>query len=131
MNKTPRIVLRDLMSGISPEDYGEFQELYPGVDILPLYGRDAEPDGDHSAKPSAALIRYQPGAKVPTHEHRGYEHIIVLVGSQSDDFGEYTKGTCVMSPPGTSHAVTSAEGCLVLAIWHRPIEVHAAKGTES
>ena len=123
MNSSCKVLLTNLFSGINPEDYGEFQVLYPGVDILPLYGAGGENAAESGPQPAAALIRYQPGAKVPAHRHSGYEHIIVLEGAQSDDFGEYEKGTCVMNPPGTSHAVSSAKGCLVLAIWNRPIEV--------
>jgi anti-sigma factor ChrR (cupin superfamily) len=74
-------------------------------------------------QPSAGFIRYAPGAAVPTHRHPGYEHIIVLSGAQSDDRGVYERGTCVMSPPGTSHGVASERGCLVLAIWNQSVEV--------
>lgn len=123
MSASGRFVLSNLFSGITPEDYGKFQPLYPGVEILPLYGPEAASAASGAPHASAALIRYLPGAKVPPHRHSGYEHIIVLAGSQSDDCGQYEKGTCVMNPPGTSHAVSSAEGCLVLAIWNRPIEV--------
>ena len=123
MNASSKVLLKNLFSGINPEDYGEFQVLYPGVDILPLYGPGSDNSPSGVSNSSAALIRYQPGAKVPPHRHIGYEHIIVLEGAQSDDSGDYEKGTCVMNPPGTSHAVSSAKGCLVLAIWNRPIEV--------
>ena len=116
-------VLRGLFEGIIPEDLGEFVPLCAGVDILRLYGPDKSDERAVLEQPSAALIRYQPGAQVPRHRHRGYEHIIVLSGSQSDERGTYMKGTCVVNPPGTSHAVRSLEGCLVLAIWDHPVEV--------
>lgn len=123
MSTSGKVILNNLFSGLKPEDYGEFQPLYPGVEILPLYGPETSSAANGAPHASAALIRYQPGAKVPPHRHSGYEHIIVLEGAQSDDSGEYERGTCVMNPPGTSHAVSSAKGCLVLAIWNRPIEV--------
>lgn len=119
----PRLVLRDLIDGPVPSEFGSFVPLWPGVEILPLYG--IQPDGKpwNPDRPSAALLRYAPGARVPEHRHAGYEHIFVLRGSQSDRHGLYRAGTCVMSPPGTSHAVSSEEGCLVLAVWNRSVEV--------
>ena len=120
---TPRLVLKELFDGFSPEQYGTFVPLHPGVDILPLYGMT--PDGvPHSENtPAAAFIRYSPGAHVPKHGHAGIEHIIVLSGSQSDSHGSYPRGNCVVNPQGSSHAVASAEGCLILAIWYRPVEL--------
>jgi len=94
----------------------EWQPFRPGVDISPLYG------GGPGA-PAAALLRYAPGASVPRHLHRGYEHILILSGSQRDDNGSYELGTLLVSEPGTAHRVTSEQGCVVLAIWERPVEM--------
>jgi anti-sigma factor ChrR (cupin superfamily) len=91
-----------------------YQPLRPGVEILYLY-RDDETGG------SCALLKYAPGAQVPPHEHRGYEHVLVLSGYQCDERGRYGRGTLVINAPGTSHRVWSPEGCLVLIIWQRPI----------
>jgi len=73
------------------------------------------------ADPAAALIRFQPGAKVPLHEHLGFEHILVLAGSQSDENGPLEKGMLMIHPPGTRHRIVSAEGCLVLAIYEKAV----------
>ncbi len=116
-----RIVLREVFGEFSPDEHGEFRRFHPGVEILPLYGID---HGDPESRgPSAALLRYQPGASIPEHQHAGYEHILVLRGSQEDQSGRYVRGTCVINPPGTRHAVKSTEGCLVLAIWNRPVVI--------
>lgn len=120
---TERLVLRQLLEAFSPADLGEFVPLRPGVAILPLYGRPDRLAGQGASEPCAALLRYQPGAAVPAHHHPGYEHIFVLEGSQQDDHGVYTRGTCVINPPGSRHAVTSSGGCLVLAIWNHSVEM--------
>jgi anti-sigma factor ChrR (cupin superfamily) len=73
--------------------------------------------------PEAALLRYEPGATVPRHEHVGWEHILVLAGSQSDGARLYAEGALLISPPGTRHAVASAEGCVVLAVWQQPVRI--------
>ena len=85
-----------------------------GVEICALH--EQENQGS-----SSALLRYAPGARIPQHEHVGYEHIIVLAGSQSDEHGTYRTGTLVINPPGRRHTVHSAEGCTVLAIWQQPV----------
>jgi anti-sigma factor ChrR (cupin superfamily) len=73
--------------------------------------------------PEAALLRYEPGAAVPLHEHGGWEHILVLAGAQSDGSAVYGEGALMISAPGTRHAITSAEGCVVLALWHSPVRI--------
>jgi len=95
----------------------QWQPFRTGISILPLYGV-GETDLD---RPSAALLHYQPGASVPEHEHTGFEHVIVLAGSQRDAQGVYPRGALVISEPGSRHAVASDDGCIVLVIWERPV----------
>ncbi len=109
-----RIVL-NLFSKTNPAGSFTWKPLRAGVDVAILYGGDEQ-------DPAAALLRYAPGAEVPLHEHRGIEHILILEGSQSDEFGEYGPGALVVSPPGTRHAVVSKTGCLVLAVWQAPVK---------
>lgn len=101
-----------------PARFG-WRPFRPGVEIHSIYERGA--DG-----PAAAFLRYAPGAEVPRHRHVGFEHIYVLVGSQEDERGRYRAGTLLVNPPGTSHSVRSPEGCVVLAIWERPVLFDAA-----
>ena len=107
------LVFADLASLAESANGLAWQPFHPGVEIHWLYR-----DGNHG--PSAALIRFQPGAAVPMHEHRGYEHIYVLRGSQSDGGGPLSAGSLMVHPPGTSHRIVSDEGCLVLAIYEKP-----------
>jgi anti-sigma factor ChrR (cupin superfamily) len=85
-----------------------------GIDIYRLYG-------DGASGPSAALLRFHPGARVPLHEHGGYEHILVLEGSQVDENSRASAGTLIVNPPQTRHSVLSETGCIVLAIYERPV----------
>jgi len=96
-----------------------WQRLRDGVEVAWLYQ-----NGAHG--PSAAYLRYQPGASVPLHWHAGYEHVVVLEGSQSDDNGRHGVGSLVINPPGSSHDVVSEEGCVVLIVWERPVVFGAA-----
>jgi len=44
-----------------------------------------------------------------------------LEGSQTDDIGQYLKGSLVVNPPSSAQCVYSDEGCVVLAIWETPV----------
>jgi anti-sigma factor ChrR (cupin superfamily) len=92
-----------------------WEPLRDGVELLRL-------SGDGKKGPSVALLRYAPGARVPEHEHPGFEVIYVLAGAQSDERGTYPAGTLVVNRAGGRHRVWSDEGCLVLIVWERPIE---------
>lgn len=104
------IEFKGLLQGAWGEyDFTPFRE---GIEICILYEGDA----------TLALLRYQPGAKVPRHRHAGLETVIVLEGSQSDERGEYSSGSCVLNPLDSRHSVTSEKGCVVLVHWVKPVE---------
>jgi anti-sigma factor ChrR (cupin superfamily) len=108
-----RLVLPDLVQRAKQPDF-PWQPMRPGIEIHRLYGGESGP--------SAALLRYAPGAALPRHGHPGHEHIFVLEGSQVDDGGTYAAPCFVVNPPGSSHAVTSPGGCLVLVIWQEAVQ---------
>lgn len=110
------LILKDLLNIALTQDELPWEPFRPGVDIYRLYG-----NGQEGA--AAALLRYQPGASVPKHDHTGFEHIFVLSGSQTDQNGEHQAGTLVINPPSTNHSVISHAGCIVLAIWEKPVSL--------
>jgi quercetin dioxygenase-like cupin family protein len=110
----PAIKLNDLFNLVARQAEIAWEPFRPGVDLHRIYG-----DGNSGS--SAVLIRFQPGARVPRHEHDGYEHILVLSGSQQDENGVAAAGTLIVNPPGTSHSIFSPRGCIVLAIYEKPV----------
>ncbi len=104
--------LFDIPKNLASLTWEPFRE---GVKIHRLYGNQQE-------GPSAALLLYEPGAGIPLHQHVGYEHLIILWESQTDERGQRTAGTLVINPPGSSHSVLASEGALVLAIWEKPVK---------
>ncbi|MGK7906772.1 MAG: cupin domain-containing protein [Synechococcus sp.] len=96
-----------------------WQPFREGVDIHYLYRAGLEDE----SQASAALLRYQPGATVPPHVHSGYEHVFVLSGSQTDANGTYRSGSLVINPPLSQHSIVSHEGCIVLTIWEKPVQL--------
>ena len=108
------LILNDLLNIVARPDELSWEPFRPGVDIYRFYK-----DGEQGAM--AALLRYEPGASIPMHVHTGFEHIFVLSGSQTDQNGEHQAGTLVINPPNTHHSVSSEVGCIVLAIWEKPV----------
>jgi anti-sigma factor ChrR (cupin superfamily) len=67
-----------------------------------------------------ALMRWAPGSTLPRHEHVEIEQTYVLEGSLKDDEGEATAGNFVWRPAGSTHAVVSPQGALILAFFIKP-----------
>lgn len=107
-------MLRDLHRIAEWQNEIEWSPFGDGVEIHRLYG-----DGITGA--TAALIRFNKAGRVRLHEHVGYEHILVLTGSQVDQNGKAEAGTLVINPPGTRHGIVSESGCIVLAIYEKPV----------
>jgi len=108
------IVIRDIFTLADRLDSLEWEPFRPGVRIHRLYG-------NASTGPSAAFLLYDVEAGVPLHEHQGFEHLIVLTHFQTDERGHSISGDLVINPPGSTHSVKCPKGCLVLAIWEKPV----------
>jgi anti-sigma factor ChrR (cupin superfamily) len=110
----PTVELKDLFHFADHQEEIPWKSYKEGVEIFRLYG-------DGVTGPTAALIRYREGGEAPLHEHSGYEHILILTGSQRDANGVFGPGTLIINAPGTRHKVSSENGCIVLAIYERPV----------
>ena len=107
--------LKDLFQISGWQQKLKWEPFCKGVDIYRLYENGL--DG-----PTAALLRFNPGGRVPLHEHTGYEHIFVLAGEQVDEVSKAETGALMINPPGTSHTIVSENGCIVLAIYEKPVK---------
>lgn len=61
-----------------------------------------------------SLVRFDPGAAFPPHDHPEGEAILVLDGTFSDHSGDWPAGSYLFNPDGSRHAPFSAAGCLLL-----------------
>ena len=115
---TERILLQELFAALPGRDFGAlpWQPFRPGIEIVRVYG-----DGQGGG-PSAALLRYAPGAQLAPHAHVDFEHIVILSGSQSDEHGTYGVGSVLIHGPGRGHLVRSEDGCVALGIWNAPVQ---------
>lgn len=93
---------------------GPWHTLRAGVEIQYLHRAPGQP--------TAALLRYQPGAQVPAHRHAGVEFVQVLSGSQRDATGVYAAGSFKINLTGSAHDLTSDDGCVALIVWQAPVE---------
>ncbi|MCX2934200.1 urea transporter [Mycobacterium sp. CVI_P3] len=93
---------------------GDWQPFRPGVTAHWLYN-------EGNGGPSAVLLRYEAGARVPEHEHVGYEHVFVLEGDEFDENGSYPAGSFTVNPPGTRHSPGSTGGCIALLIYEKQV----------
>lgn len=109
-----KLVWKNLINKNFDDPELQWQGFRDGVDILPLHG-------DPSQGCSSALLRYHPGAQIPRHLHVGTEFLFILRGSQRDERGEYQQGTFLINPADTTHEIKSESGCIVLAVWEKPV----------
>lgn len=63
---------------------------------------------------ATSLVRYAPGSHFERHVHGGGEEILVLEGTFSDQSGDYSAGSYLRNPVGSSHARYSTDGCIIL-----------------
>lgn len=91
-----------------------WQPFRDGVRIHRLYG-----DGNRG--PAAALLLFERGALIPLHRHVAYEHAVVL-WREPGALHAPPVGTLLLQPPGSQHEVRIASRCIVLLIWHQPVE---------
>ncbi|GAB3285351.1 cupin domain-containing protein [Parahaliea aestuarii] len=58
-----------------------------------------------------SVVRYEPGARFPGHDHPQGEEILVLEGVFSDEQGDWPAGSYLLNPEGFRHAPWSEQGC--------------------
>ncbi len=63
---------------------------------------------------ATSIVRYAPGSRFERHVHGGGEEVLVLEGTFSDEHGDYSAGTYLRNPVGSSHTPFSEEGCTIL-----------------
>lgn len=79
----------------------------PGVERRPLERMGAE------SGRATSIVRYAPGSSFKAHAHPHGEEILVLQGTFADEQGSYPAGTWLKNPPGSQHAPSSPDGCLL------------------
>lgn len=69
--------------------------------------------GPEEAGQVTSVVRYEPQAAFPTHDHPDGEEILVLDGVFSDEHGDWPAGSYLLHPEGFRHNPFSKPGCLL------------------
>jgi quercetin dioxygenase-like cupin family protein len=72
---------------------------------------------------STALVRLEPGARFPAHNHPAGEEVFVLEGDITIGPDHLKAGDYLYTPPDGKHAAASVGGCVFLVTLPRPVEI--------
>ena len=78
---------------------------------------------DKDSGESAALVRLEPGASVPAHDHPAGEEVFVLEGDVRIGRHHLKVGDYLYTPPNAKHAAASDGGCLFLVTLPKPVVI--------
>lgn len=76
---------------------------------------------DGSRRLRTWLMKVDPGAYSPLHDHAELEQVYVLQGSFYDQDNVYRAGEYILRAPGVMHAAGSEEGALVI-LFYSPLK---------
>ena len=108
---------------VQPQSMDWQQTRFPGCEAKTLLF-------DKQTGLMTALMRFEPGAVLPDHEHVKIEQTYVLEGSLMCPEGECRAGQFVWRPAGSRHhAWAGPQGGLFLAIFQAPNKFFQADGS--
>jgi quercetin dioxygenase-like cupin family protein len=74
-------------------------------------------------RPPSILLKFEPGAKYPYHNHPGGEEIFVIEGSCLVNDTLLHAGDYLYTPPGFKHFVKTETGCEMIFIVPKEVEI--------
>ncbi|WP_025762057.1 dimethylsulfonioproprionate lyase family protein [Dyadobacter tibetensis] len=78
---------------------------------------------DKKGRSTTILLKFEPGAVYPYHNHPGGEEIYVIEGSCTLEGARLDSGNYLYTPPNFKHSVTSKNGCILLFIIPEEVEI--------
>jgi len=69
------------------------------------------------------LLKFDPGATYPAHNHPGGEEVFVIEGDISLGAEDLHVGDYLYTPPNGKHAARTREGCIVLVNVPQEVEI--------
>ena len=76
------------------------------------------------------MLKFEPGATYPPHNHPGGEEIFVLEGDLILGKDHLYAGDYLYTPPNAKHAARSETGCIALVNVPRQVEILKAKSRD-
>jgi quercetin dioxygenase-like cupin family protein len=90
---------------------------YQGISIIPLRFDEAK------QRSPTILLKFEPGAKYPYHNHPGGEEIFVLSGEAIVENVILSEGDYLYTPVDFKHSVTTKTGCTMLFVVPEEVEI--------
>jgi anti-sigma factor ChrR (cupin superfamily) len=92
-----------------------WEELMPGVKRRKIWSQPMW--DDPAVAREMSMVRFDPGAKVPLHQHIGGDEIVyVIEGVLSDEFGgDISAGNVGYRPEGCVHSLHSTNGATIVS----------------
>jgi len=82
---------------------------------------------DENKRSVSFLLKFEPGARYPLHNHPGGEEAFVLEGSIKFAGDTLNAGDYLYTAINKSHGVSSEEGCVVLFVVPQEVEILKAR----
>jgi quercetin dioxygenase-like cupin family protein len=70
-----------------------------------------------------SLLKFEPGASYPNHNHPAGEEVFVLEGEVRFGPNRLQAGDYLYTPPGATHSVYSKTGCTMLFVLPEEVEI--------
>ncbi len=77
----------------------------------------------NSKRAPSILLKFEPGAKYPVHNHPGGEEVFVLEGQVKFGNKNLSAGDYLFTPKNGKHAVWSKKGCIMLLVIPEEVEI--------
>jgi quercetin dioxygenase-like cupin family protein len=78
---------------------------------------------EHTRRAPTILLKFDPGATYPAHNHPGGEEIFVLEGDIALGKDRLSAGDYLYTAPDNKHGVRSEKGCVVLVNVPEEVEI--------
>lgn len=90
---------------------------YQGISVISL--RYDEP----TQRSTTILLKFEPGATYPYHNHPAGEEIFVISGEAILESTTLSQGDYLYTPPDFKHSVTTKTGCTLLFVVPEEVEI--------
>ena len=122
MNNENEIIVQHIKSNLV-----EWKPLMEeGVDTKGIFIKVLRYDEKSKRAPSI-LLKFEPGAKYPAHNHPGGEEVFILEGEVRFGNKHLSAGDYLYTPPSGKHAVLSEKGCTMLLMIPEEVEIIKTK----
>jgi quercetin dioxygenase-like cupin family protein len=78
---------------------------------------------NETGRAPSIMLKFEPGASYPYHNHPSGEELFVLDGSCFINETKLEKGDYLYTPPNAKHSVRSETGCIILFIVPGEVEI--------